>query len=210
MSAAPPSISKDATILDWPPREGDQPVVLRTGTNRWTCFPDDPTTPGNDPMCVDKIWLQWVEAWMAKKDFKPTLPGIGYMLQGGSTASNADPFATTPAPGDKWMKEQPHVMVIVPGKLDPTARALDHVGRNALRTPDGSDQIAPGRRSRELGNHLGHEALHLLDLVEDWIEQDQLRPGLCDLAQTSHASVRWPVDRERLQVAQLKERIEAL
>jgi len=126
MSAAPPSVSKGATILDWPAREGDQPVVLRTGTNGWTCFPDDPGTPGNDPMCVDKIWLQWVEAWMAKKDFKPALPGIGYMLQGGSTASNSDPFATTPAPGEKWMKEQPHIMVIVPGKLDPKAHSSDH------------------------------------------------------------------------------------
>jgi len=76
-------------------------------------------------MCVDKIWLQWVEAWMAKKDCKPTLPGIGYMLQGGSTASNADPFATKPAPGEKWMKEQPHVMVIVPGKLDPKSHSSD-------------------------------------------------------------------------------------
>src|SRR5262249_50110278 len=113
MSAAPSAISKDATILDWPEREGDQPVLLRRGTNGWTCFPDDPSTPGNDPMCLDKTWLQWVEAWMAKKDFTPTLPGIGYMLQGGSTASNTDPFATKPAPGEKWMKEQPHVMVIV-------------------------------------------------------------------------------------------------
>ena len=124
-SAAPPAVSKDATILDWPAGEGDQPVLLRKGTNEWTCFPDDPSTPGNDPMCLDKTWLQWVEAWMAKKDFKPTLPGIGYMLQGGSTASNADPFATKPAPGEKWMKEQPHVMVIVPGKLDPKAHSSD-------------------------------------------------------------------------------------
>ena len=125
MSAAPPTVSKNATILDWPAREGDAPTVLRRGTNEWTCFPDDPTTPGNDPMCVDKIWREWVEAWMAKKDFKPALPGIGYMLQGGSTASNRDPFATTPPPGEKWMKEQPHIMVIVPGKLDPKAHSSD-------------------------------------------------------------------------------------
>ncbi len=125
MSAAPPSVSKDATILDWPAKEGDQPTVLRKGTNEWTCFPDDPSTPGNDPMCLDKTWMEWAQAWMAKKDFKPTMPGIGYMLQGGSTASNADPFATKPAPGETWMKEQPHIMVIVPGKLDPKAHSSD-------------------------------------------------------------------------------------
>src|SRR5262249_6227505 len=35
-------------------------------------------------------------------------------------------------------------------------------------------------------------------------------PGLCHLAQPSHAGVGWPVDRERLQVARLEERVEAL
>jgi len=50
MSAAPPAISRHATILDWPAKEGDQPMVLRKGTNEWTCFPDDPGTPGNDPI----------------------------------------------------------------------------------------------------------------------------------------------------------------
>jgi hypothetical protein len=128
MSAAPPPVSRGATILDWPAREGDPPTILRKGTNEWTCFPDDPSTPGNDPMCLDKTWREWVEAWMTKKDFKPTLPGIGYMLQGGSTASNSDPFATKPAPGEKWMKEQPHIMVIVPGRLDPKAHSSDPHG----------------------------------------------------------------------------------
>jgi len=125
LSAAPPSISKNATILDWPAKEGDQPPVLRKGTNEWTCFPDDPTTPGNDPMCLDKTWMEWAQAWMAKKDFKATSPGIGYMLQGGSTASNSDPFATKPAPGEKWVKEPPHMMVIIPGKLDAKAHSSD-------------------------------------------------------------------------------------
>lgn len=124
-SAAPASISKNATVLDWPEKEGGEPTVLRKGTNEWTCFPDDPSTPGNDPMCLDKTWLEWAKAWMAKKDFGPTVPGIGYMLQGGSTASNTDPFATTPAPGERWMKEQPHVMVIVPRKLDPKNHSSD-------------------------------------------------------------------------------------
>src|SRR5262245_767501 len=54
--------------------------------------------------------------------------------------------------------------------------------------------------SRELGHHLGHQALHLLGLLEDWIEQNQLRPGLRHLAQTSHAGGGWPVDRKCLQV----------
>ena len=56
MNAAPPAVSKHATIMDWPAREGDQPTVLRKETNEWSCFPDDSSTPGNDPMCVDRVW----------------------------------------------------------------------------------------------------------------------------------------------------------
>lgn len=119
MSAAPRTVAKDATIMDWPVKEGAEPTVLRRGTNEWTCFPDDPGTPGNDPMCLDKMWMVWAQGWMTKKEPKITAPGMAYMLQGGSTASNSDPFAKKPAPGQKWMKEQPHIMLLVPGKLDP-------------------------------------------------------------------------------------------
>ncbi len=38
--------------------------------------------------------------------------GLVYMLQGGSDASNDDPFATAPAPGAKWVTTGPHVMVV--------------------------------------------------------------------------------------------------
>ena len=41
------------------------------------------------------------------------------MLQGGSDASNDDPFATTPPPGEPWVATGPHVMVVgMAGKLD--------------------------------------------------------------------------------------------
>ncbi len=125
MSAAPRAIAKDATIMDWPAKEGAEPAVLRKGTNEWTCFPDDPGTPGNDPMCLDKMWMVWVQAWMTKTEPKITTAGMAYMLQGGSTASNTDPFAKKPAAGEKWMKEQPHLMVLIPGKLDPKVYSSD-------------------------------------------------------------------------------------
>src|SRR4029450_13903039 len=72
-----------------------------------------------------------------------------------------------------------------------------------------AERFAPAV-SRELRHHLRHQTLHLLDLVEDRVEQDQLRASLCHLAQTSHARVGWPVNRERLQVARLEERVEAV
>jgi len=125
VSAAPRSIAKDATIMDYPEKEGGEMAVLRKGTNDWTCLPDDPSTPGNDPMCMDKNAMAWAEAWMTKKEPKLTGPGIGYMLQGGSTASNSDPFAKKPAAGEKWLKEAPHIMVFPTSKLDPNVYSSD-------------------------------------------------------------------------------------
>ncbi len=46
MSAAPTSVSAEAAIVDWNMNE------LRAGTNGWTCLPDRPDTPGNDPWCI--------------------------------------------------------------------------------------------------------------------------------------------------------------
>src|SRR5919109_1747473 len=119
MSAAPKAIARDATILDYPAKEGGEMATLRKGTNEWTCLPDDPNTPRKDPMCLDKMALTWAQAWMSKTEPKLTGPGIGYMLQGGSTPSNTDPFAKKPAAGETWMKEPPHIMVFPTGKLDP-------------------------------------------------------------------------------------------
>ncbi len=124
-SAGPRTISAKATVLDWPEKEGGEMVVLRKGTNDWTCLVDDPNSPGNDPMCMDKASMQWAEAWMGKKEPKLTQPGIGYMLQGGSTASNTDPFAKKPVAGEKWQKDPAHLMVFPSGKLDPKVYGTD-------------------------------------------------------------------------------------
>jgi hypothetical protein len=45
----------------------------------WTCLPDDPSIPANDPMCLDKMSMVWTHAWMTKTELKLTAPGIGYM-----------------------------------------------------------------------------------------------------------------------------------
>ena len=69
--------------------------VLKQGTNGWTCMPDSPS-PGVDPMCFDKNGMDWADAWMTHKDPPKDKMAIGYMLMGGSDASNTDPFATEP------------------------------------------------------------------------------------------------------------------
>jgi hypothetical protein len=105
LSAAPAAISKDATVMDMGSMK-----VLRQGTNGWTCLPDGPS-PGVDPMCLDKNGMAWAEAWMSKKDPPKDKMGLGYMLMGGSDASNTDPFATQPNPKEKWVDTGPHIMV---------------------------------------------------------------------------------------------------
>lgn len=51
-SAAPPSVSAEATIVD-------NGMVIVEGSNSWTCMPD--TFPGdNAPICVDGVWMQMI------------------------------------------------------------------------------------------------------------------------------------------------------
>lgn len=115
MSAAPPSISSRATIKDWPAQQGGEMSTLREGDSEWTCLPDHPDTPGNDPMCLDPQWMAWADAWMNKKDFQADEMGFGYMLQGGSPESNVDPYATGPTAENEWIEDPvPHLMVLVP------------------------------------------------------------------------------------------------
>lgn len=123
MSAGPPSISRNATIVAM---EGDKMRTLRKGTNEFTCVPDDPGSPGNDPMCLDRNAMEWLQAWMDHKDAPKGKMGLVYMLQGGSDASNDDPFATKPPPGAKWVTTGPHVMVVgMAGMLDDVPRSAN-------------------------------------------------------------------------------------
>jgi hypothetical protein len=106
LSAAPTAIAQGATVVDMPSMK-----VLKQGTNGWTCIPDGPS-PGVDPMCLDKNGMEWADAWMNHKDPPKDKMAIGYMLMGGSDASNTDPFATEPKSGDKWVDTGPHMMVM--------------------------------------------------------------------------------------------------
>lgn len=130
LSAATEAISKDATVLDWPAQEGGQFTSLRQGTNAWTCVPDFPGSPGNDPICGDKQMMAWFDAYMNKKDPSLTQAGIAYMLQGGSDQSNTDPFATEPAPGQDWITAPAHIMIFPTGKLDPAVYGTDYTTGN--------------------------------------------------------------------------------
>ena len=110
MLAAPSAVSGPATIIAM--NEKGEMRTLREGTGNFTCMPDNPMTPGNDPMCLDKNGMEWAKAWMERREPPKGQIGLGYMLVGGSDASNDDPYATAPAVGHKWVDTGPHVMIL--------------------------------------------------------------------------------------------------
>jgi hypothetical protein len=56
---------------------------------------------------------------LAKESFKPDSFSVSYMLAGEGSAlgvSNSDPYATDPDTSDDWVKEGPHLMIVVPDR----------------------------------------------------------------------------------------------
>jgi len=117
MSAAPPEIGRNATIVEM--TEKGEMTELRKGSNGWTCMPSAggaAGAAGADPMCLDKQWMNWADAWAHKTDPKIDSVGIAYMLRGDKGASNTDPYATGPTADNQWVVAPPHVMVLTPDR----------------------------------------------------------------------------------------------
>jgi hypothetical protein len=109
LSAAPPTLRQTVKVMDF---DGN---VLRAGPPGFTCLPAPPNLAG--PMCLDEVWMGWLDAWAKRQPFTPSKIGFGYMMAGDSRdggASNTNPFDTQPTAGNDWMVEGPHVMILVP------------------------------------------------------------------------------------------------
>jgi hypothetical protein len=110
MSAAPAKVAKGAAIMAM---EADGKMrTVREGSNGFTCMADNPATPGPDPMCMDKNAMEWVHAWIGHTAPPAGKVGFMYMLEGGTDASNTDPYATKPEANNHWVKTGPHVMIV--------------------------------------------------------------------------------------------------
>src|SRR5688500_8392438 len=105
-SAAPPAVSNEATIMAVD-KDGKM-TTLREGKNGWMCM----VMADNTPMCLDKEWQAWADAWVNKKEVTTKGVGLAYMLRGDTGASNTDPHATKATADNHWVVSGPHVMVI--------------------------------------------------------------------------------------------------
>ncbi len=109
-SAAPASVTANATV------KAPNGTVLRKGSNSYTCYPQQEII---GPMCNEAVWDDLIGSMLNKKSFAPDKFSVSYMLAGEGSAignSNSDPYASEPDKSDDWVKEGPHLMIIVPDR----------------------------------------------------------------------------------------------
>lgn len=118
LSAGPTSVTRDATLLDWPSEPGGDFRVLREGTNGWVCIASSTAAQARtlpDPACDDEVWLAFKRARLEGREPTVERVGVSYMLSGDAGASNTDPFATGPTDDNAWHVSGPHIMILLPG-----------------------------------------------------------------------------------------------
>src|SRR4029453_7464401 len=76
LSAAPPTLRQTVKVMDF---DGN---VLRDGPPGFTCLPAPPKLAG--PMCLDEVWMGWLDAWAKRQPFTPSRIGFAYMMAGDS------------------------------------------------------------------------------------------------------------------------------
>ena len=115
MAAGPASITRNATVKDWPDKSGKM-AVLREGSNGWVCLPSEPVTKykKNTAVCMDQNFQELMAAIFEQRAPKVTQVGYAYMLTANEWGSNVDMMATGPTADNQWHKMGPHVMLVYP------------------------------------------------------------------------------------------------
>lgn len=111
-TAAPAEVSAKATVM----YRGE---VLEEGSNGWVCLPETMPDDGS-PLCNDAVWMEMMQAVGGMAPYEAKQMGISYMLAGDGEqggVSNSDPYHADPHSADDFIREGPHMMIIVPKAL---------------------------------------------------------------------------------------------
>ena len=132
ITAAPPSVTNDATIYAWDKK--GQMILLQPGTGPYVCLASGfqstrvgkPSLPYPDPMCLDQnAWNFMRHVLSEKNPMKPsrpypTAPGLVWMLSGmalkdgmvdlGSSDTKVE--VTVAKSGVKIVRISPHLMIM--------------------------------------------------------------------------------------------------
>jgi hypothetical protein len=129
LRAGPDFITKDATLLDWPVKPGDEYRVLRKGTNEWSCLPAFPGYAHDEPGCFDPVFMQWVKDSLAGRDPHIDTIGIAYMYVGAWVPNIAGKKNN---PANDEFHVGPHIMIVSPHQYQDELRPLSHDGSNGM------------------------------------------------------------------------------
>jgi hypothetical protein len=158
IAAGPPHVTTSARIVGLD-AQGKR-MVLREGSNGFTCEPGNPKVPGRAASCWNEAARQW-RADLAAHKAKPTNaePGIVYMLAGATQRTVSDASDTTSPPvtiGPQWTIMWP---------FDPKTTGL-----SATRKDTGAYIMSAGTPYAHLhimgqpaGTPMEHLADHMLD-----------------------------------------------
>jgi len=140
LRAGPAFITKDATLLDWPSKPGDEYRVLRKGTNEWSCLPAVPGYTHDEPGCFDPIFMQWIKDSLAGRDPHIDTIGIAYMYVGAWVPNIAGKKRD---PASDEFHVGPHIMIVSPHQYQDELRPLSHDGSTGMpyvaHLPHGTD-----------------------------------------------------------------------
>jgi hypothetical protein len=75
LGAGPKSVTRNATVLDWPTLPFGEFRVLRIGANGWTYLPGSPGSAHDEPGCFDQIFLQFIKDSVAGRT--PNVQSVG-------------------------------------------------------------------------------------------------------------------------------------
>ena len=135
-------------------------VVLREGSNGFTCQPGNPKVLGRPASCSNEAARQW-SADMAAPKAKPTNaePGIIYMLAGATQRSVSDPSDKTSPP----ITIGPHWMIMWPSDQKATGLAATSKDTGAYIMLAGTPYAHLHIMGQPVGTPMEHVAVYMQD-----------------------------------------------